>query len=415
MNVCVKSGSLIGEVTIPSSKSVAHRMIIASVVSGARSSILGNLKSKDIIATLDCMEALGATVERREKGAIIDAKNLSPKSKIFNVNESGSTMRFLLPLLPTYLSEFSMVGEGRIGERPVSALRNAMSECGVGVDKDFLPVKVKGKYVSNHFSVNAGVSSQFVTGLLFTLVALGGGTLKIDGELTSKGYIDITIGVLEKYGVIVSFEDNVYTVSLPNGMIAPREIRVNGDWSSACFWIVAGVLNGDIAIKGLEYPDNQPDSIILSLIKQMGGKVSYENGIVKATKSQLKAINFDADGSPDIVPILAVACALAEGVSIITGTHRLRLKESDRVKAVTDMLSSCGVRVESGENHIKIWGSKNIKGGVIDSARDHRIAMSGIILGLVSDTGTIVEGVECVSKSYPDFLIDFEKLGGKYE
>ena len=147
----------------------------------------------------------------------------------------------------------------------------------------------------------------------------------------------------------------------------------------------------------------------------MGGKVSYENGIVKATKSQLKAINFDADGSPDIVPILAVACALAEGVSIITGTHRLRLKESDRVKAVTDMLSVCGVRVESGENHIKIWGSKNIKGGVIDSARDHRIAMSGIILGLVSDTGTIVEGVECVSKSYPDFLIDFEKLGGKYE
>ena len=415
MNVTVKNGKLMGEVTVPSSKSVAHRMIIASVLSGSRSSIFGSLNSKDIIATLDCMSTLGATINECQNGVEIEASNLTPYGKVFNVNESGSTMRFLLPLLPAYLSEFSMVGEGRIGERPVSALRKAMGKCGVEVDKDFLPVSVKGRYCSNHFSVNAGVSSQFVTGLLFTLVALGGGTLKIEGELTSKGYIDITIGVLEKYGVSVSFEDNIYTVSLPNGMVAPREIRVNGDWSSACFWIVAGVLNGDITIKGLEYPDHQPDSIILSLIKEMGGKVTCNQGAVRAMKSDLKAIEFDADGSPDIVPILAVACSCAEGVSTITGTRRLRLKESDRVKAVTDMLSACGVKVESGENHIKIWGTNNIKGGVIDSVRDHRIAMSGIILGSVSSGDVTVKEVECVSKSYPDFLKDFALLGGKYE
>ena len=415
MNVTVKNGSLTGEVEIPSSKSVAHRMIMASVLSGSRSSIYGNLKSKDIIATLDCMATLGASITHNEKGAEIDATSLNPRGKIFNVNESGSTMRFLLPLLPVYLEEFEMVGEGRIGERPVSALRDAMGKCGVMVDKDYLPVKVSGKYNSNQFIVNAGISSQFVTGLLFTLVALGGGTLKIEGDLTSKGYIDITIGVLEKYGVKVVYKDNVYTVSIPKGIVIPREIRVNGDWSSACFWIVAGVLNGDITIKGLEYPDHQPDSIILSIIKEMGGNLSCEQGVVRVVKSELKAIDFDADGSPDIVPILAVACARAEGVSTITGTRRLRLKESDRVRAVTDMLSACGVRVESGENYIKIWGTSAISGGVIDSARDHRIAMSGMILGSIAKGDVVIKDVECVSKSYPDFLKDYEKLGGKYE
>lgn len=415
MLVTVKKSSLNGMVEIPSSKSVAHRMIIASVLSGSRSSIIGNLKSKDIVATLDCMEGLGATIIKNEMGAIIDATTLKSNRKIFNVNESGSTMRFLLPLLPVYLNNFKMMGEGRIGERPVSALRKAMAESGVSVDNDYLPVNVSGKYNSNSFTVDAGVSSQFVTGLLFTLVALGGGKLKIDGKLTSKGYVDITIQVLEKYGVAVEFKDNEYSVSLQNGINAPKEIKVSGDWSSACFWIVAGVLAGDITISGLEYPDAQPDSIILSVIKAMGGNVSYEQGLVRAKKSALKAIEFDADGSPDIVPILAVACACAEGVSTITGTRRLRLKESDRVKAVTEMLSACGVKVESGENHIKIWGTKDIQGGVIDSARDHRIAMSGMILGTMAQGITTIKDVECVSKSYPDFIKDFEKLGGIYE
>ena len=415
MLVTIKKSSLNGMVEIPSSKSVAHRMIIASVLSGSRSSIIGNLKSKDIVATLDCMEGLGATIIKNERGAIIDATTLESNRKIFNVNESGSTMRFLLPLLPVYLNNFKMVGEGRISERPVSALRKAMAESGVSVDNDYLPVNVSGKYNSNSFTVDAGVSSQFVTGLLFTLVALGGGKLKIDGELTSKGYVDITTQVLEKYGVAVEFKDNEYSVSLHNGINAPKEIKVSGDWSSACFWIVAGVLAGDITISGLEYPDAQPDSIILSVIKAMGGNVSYEQGLVRAKKSALKAIEFDADGSPDIVPILAVACACAEGVSTITGTRRLRLKESDRVKAVTEMLSACGVKVESGENHIKIWGTKDIQGGVIDSARDHRIAMSGMILGTMAQGITTIKDVECVSKSYPDFIKDFEKLGGIYE
>ena len=415
MNVTVKNGSLKGEVLIPSSKSVAHRMIIASVISGTRISVLGNLKSKDIVATLDCMEMLGATVLRNNDGAIIDASNLKVKGNIFDVNESGSTMRFLLPLLPVYMDEFKMLGRGRIGERPISALRKAMGDCGVTVDSDFLPANVSGTYASNNFSVDAGVSSQFVTGLLFTLMALGGGRLKIEGELTSKGYVNVTLGVLEKFGVSVEYGNGIYILSRLEDTTVPKEVVVNGDWSSACFWIVQGVLGGDITIKGLEYPDHQPDSIILSVIKEMGGDVTYNNDSVRARKSDLKAINFDADGSPDIVPILAVACALAEGVSTITGTRRLRLKESDRVKAVTDMLSNCGVKVESGENYIKIWGTKEISGGTIDSQNDHRIAMSGIVLGSTSKDDVIINGVECVAKSYPDFLKDFEILGGKYE
>lgn len=165
-------------------------------------------------------------------------------------------------------------------------------------------------------------------------------------------------------------------------------------------------------LKGLNYPDHQPDSIILSVIKQMGGKVYFKDGVLVAEKSKLNAVDFDADGSPDIVPILAVACANASGVSTITGTRRLRIKESDRVQAVCDMLSSFGVKTESGENYIKIWGTDTITGGVVDSKNDHRIAMSGAVMGSVASGVTTIKGIECISKSYPDFIKDFISVGG---
>lgn len=415
MNFTAKKSNLIGCVRVPSSKSVAHRMIISSLISGSRSIVNGSLNSDDIIATLSAIERLGAKVVKLENGVEIDASNLQCERAFFDVNESGSTMRFLLPLLPVYLGEFQMSGQGRIGKRSVASLRKAMGDAGVVVESDFLPTRVSGKYITSDFCVDASTSSQFVTGLLFTIVALGGGMLKINGELTSSGYVDVTIEVLKKYGVSIEQKENIYVIRVPRGIVPPKEICVNGDWSSACFWIVGGVLSGDVSITGLEYPDAQPDSIVLSVIKKMGGNVSYENGVVRATKSVLTGVEFDADGSPDIVPILAVACACARGVSIITGTRRLRLKESDRVKAITDMLSNMGVRVESGENYIKIWGAENIHSGEIDAVNDHRIAMSGIILGSVAKFGATIKGIECISKSYPDFIKDYVSLGGKYE
>ena len=414
MNVTVKNGSLNGSVSVPPSKSVAHRAIILSAILGTRTSIYGNLNSKDIQATLGAMETLGAGVIRNESGVTITAIK-EAKGNVFNVQESGSTMRFLLPLIPVYNHEFSMEGAGRIGERTISALRKTMAENGVQVSADFLPVSVIGKYNSNEFTVSPKESSQFVTGLLFTLTALGGGRLKIDGELTSKGYVDITLEVMKKFGVDVSYSSGEYQVNVPAQPVITKDVVVNADWSSACFWVVAGVLGGEIKVKGLEYPDAQPDSIILSVLKEMGADVEFSGGTVVAKKSTLKAIEFNADSSPDIVPILSVACAFAKGVSTITGVSRLRIKESDRVKAVTDMLTACGIKVESGEDYIKIWGTNNAVGGVIDSVNDHRIAMSGIILGSIANGETTVKGVECVSKSYPDFLVDFKSLGGSYE
>ena len=414
MDVNVKNGSLIGSVNTPSSKSVAHRAIILSAILGTRTYVCGNLNSNDIQATLDAIESLGAFVKREENGAIVSGIS-SPSGKVFNVRESGSTMRFLLPLLPVYLGKFKMEGSGRIGERTIRAIRQSMQNNGVNVSGDFLPVSVGGKYSTKEFTIAPKESSQFVTGLLFTLVALGGGKLKIDGELTSKGYVDVTLEVMKKFGVNVGYAGGEYNVECPKKEVAPTKITVDGDWSSACFWIVAGALGGAITIKGLDYPSAQPDSIILSVLKKMGANVEYRDGLVTSKKSGLKAINFNADASPDIVPILSVACACAEGVSTITGVSRLRIKESDRVKSVTDMLTACGIKVESGEDYIKIWGSSAITGGVIDSVNDHRIAMSGMVLGSVASGQTTVKGVECVSKSYPDFLKDFKELGGKYE
>ena len=411
----VFKSSFNGNVTIPSSKSVAHRMIIASVLSGACSTVIGNLNSKDIKATLGCMEALGAKVNYTKDGAIIDATKLMGEANTFDVNESGSTLRFLLPVIPIYRSNFSIKGAGRIGERPIKSLKTAMEACGVKVSGDYIPVTVEGSYDKCDFTVNATESSQYVTGLLYTIAKLGGGKLKIEGTLTSKGYIDITTGVLKAYGVAVDYSESekTFTISAPNGFVAPKVVNVNGDWSSACFWAVAGVLSGDIAIKGLNYPDSQPDSIIVDVLKKAGGNVSFKEGVLYAKKSTLKAIEFDADGSPDIVPILAVALSQANGDSLITGTARLKIKESDRVKAVADMLSVVGIKTEIGENHMKIYGGATLHGGVIDSVNDHRIAMSGMILGSLIDEVTTILGTECTAKSYPDFVKDYLNLGGK--
>ncbi|MBQ8178476.1 MAG: 3-phosphoshikimate 1-carboxyvinyltransferase [Clostridia bacterium] len=410
-DITLQKSAINGVVTVPSSKSVAHRLILASVISGANVKINGSLKSKDILATLECAKGLGAKVDWTDDGVVLDASNLTPGATSFDVNESGSTMRFLLPILPLYLDEFTLSGKGRIGERPVSALRECMARAGVSVSGDYLPVKVSGRYTTNHFTINATASSQYITGMLLTLYALGGGTLKVEGEITSKGYIDITIGVLERFGANVIFKDNVYTLSVVKGEL-PKEVDVDADWSSACFMIVLGVLGGKVELKGLRYPDYQPDSVVLSVIKEMGGKVYFEDGVLVAERSKLNAVNFDADGSPDIVPILSVACANAKGVSTITGTRRLRIKESDRVQSVCDMLSAFGVKVESGENYIKIWGCDSLSGGVVDSQNDHRIAMSGAVLGSLASGVTTVKGIECVAKSYPDFIKDFISLGG---
>ncbi len=411
-DVVIKKCVLNGAVAVPSSKSVAHRMIIASAVSGTRSAVNGILNSKDILATIDCIQGMGVTIENTETGVIVDSTSLKNKRLSFNVKESGSTMRFMLPLLPVYLNEFNIYGEGRISERTVAPLKTALEENGVLVENEFLPTKVSGRYNNNIFRVDGSLSSQYITGILFALTALRGGTLKVEGALTSKGYVDVTIDVLKKYGVEVVFdvENNVYTVDTKK-LIAPKSINVNGDWSSACFFIVAGVLNGEIELKGLEYPDSQPDSVIVEIIKKMGGDIVVSERSVKVKKSSLRALDFDADGSPDIVPILAVACAFADGVSTITGTRRLRIKESDRVEAVVNMLQDVGVKTETGENHIKVYGNGSLHSGVVESYNDHRIAMSGVVLGSVIGDVT-VKDIECTEKSYPDFMEHFRSLGG---
>ena len=412
-NVVVKKSYLSGDVTPPSSKSVAHRLILASAISRNQTKIYGNLNSNDIIATLKCIESLGAKVVRIEGGVEIIPSTLVSENVTFNVKESGSTMRFLLPLLPIYGKSFTMVGEGRIGERPITALKETMAKVGVEVESNFLPTKVEGSYNGNIFEIDPSLSSQYLTGLLFTLYALGGGTIITTGKVTSKGYVDVTLDVLKKFGVEVENNKDKYIVNVNNPSNAPREINVDGDWSSACFWIVGALLNGSITLNGLSYPSAQPDSVIIEIARKMGGKVKIENNEIKVEKSSLKAIDFNADDSPDIVPILSVACAFADGVSTITGIERLRVKESDRVKTVTDMLLAVGIKVENGYDYIKIYGNSKIKGGTIDSANDHRIAMSGIILSIMGEEETIVRGVECVSKSYPNFLKDFISLGGE--
>ncbi len=405
MNIKITPSPLSGSIEGISSKSVAHRALICACLANEPSKIKINTSSKDIEATLSCLKGMGAHIEKN--GNVYSVEPIAEKNKLAKIDcgESGSTLRFLLPVICALGMNASISGRGRLPERPLSPLKEELIRAGALISDEF-PLAVSGKIGCGEYSLRGDVSSQFVTGLLMALSAVSGESkIKLIPPVESRPYIDITLSVLKEFGAQIKEENNVFYIN--GGSLNGRDFAVEADWSNAAFWLCSGV-----EVTGLNINSVQGDKMIIEVLQRMGGKVTYgENGI-KCDVSALHGAEVDASQIPDAVPVIAAVAATAKGETVIKNAQRLRLKESDRIVSTVDMLLSLGADAEETADGIIINGKPSLAGGKVNSYNDHRIAMAAAVASVKCKGEVIIEDAGAVDKSYPDFYKDFIKLGG---
>lgn len=405
-DVKIKKSTICGSVTPPASKSEAHRLLIAAYLAGEEINVdLG----ADIEATKRCIRAL------------VHAEKFANFSPVLNVGESGSTLRFLLPVACALGLKAKFVGEGRLKDRPIDGLLRALKEHGCAFEKpqdSGVPLKiVGGRLESGYFEVDGSVSSQYVTGLLFALPLLDGDSvLAVTGKAASASYVSLTLDMLARFGIKVDRGANgIYRVRGGQKYALPPDLNVEKDWSAAAALLVAGTLAGETRVEGLSQNSAQGDKIVVQLLRRAGADIAFENGAYVSKKSKLRGISFDAADCPDIVPVMATALSFADGESRISSVERLRGKESDRLAAVMALLASFGVRAECADDVLTIFGKSQHIAGEYPAFKDHRIAMSAAVAALATDGECVVRGMECVEKSYPQFLTALKALGADIE
>jgi len=420
--VIIKPSYLNGKVKIPPSKSLSHRAVIAAGLSNGECSIDNISMSEDIIATCEIMEKLGVNIKRlpsnlkicgEGKPMFTLSENLSNE---LQCNESGSTLRFLIPIAMLTGEKIVFNGKSKLVQRTLKPYYDIFDKQNVKytTNNGNLPLTVEGSLKPGVFKLRGDVSSQFITGLIYSLPLLDGDSIiKITTKMESIGYIDLTLDVLSKFGVKI--ENNNYREFKIKGNqhYNRRDYRVEGDFSQAAFYLAAGVLGGEVECMDLNMESLQGDRVIVDIIKNMGGKITIKDGILKASMSDLKGTIIDASQCPDLVPIVAVLAALSEGTTEIINAGRVRIKESDRLKAMATELNKIGAEVIEKEDSLIIHGKPCLKGGVVSSWNDHRIAMAMAIASIRCSEELTIEDSGAVKKSYPEFYEDFKSLGGK--
>lgn len=403
MRVVIEPGLLRGELCAAPSKSDAHRQLIAAALSDGPTRIRIGALSGDIQATVRCLRALGAEI-----GALPDGLQVTPIGRArgdcepgaeLDCGESGSTLRFLLPLAPALGAEARFLAHGRLGERPNAALLSALRAHGAIIEGESPPLWVRGKLGPGVYELPGNVSSQYATGLLMALPLLDAQSeIRFSTHVESGAYIELTLEALEKYGIRIERTAHGYRVPAPQRYRSPGLALVEGDWSNAAFFLAASALGGEVRLFGLNPRSAQGDRQMPALIDQMN--VPGECAI-------------DASGVPDLVPILAVLATQRDGMTRIERAARLRIKECDRLAAIRECLGALGADIAETQDGLVIRGGILLRGGVVSSHNDHRIAMAMAIAATVALGPVIIEGAEAVNKSYPGFFEDFIKLGGR--
>lgn len=417
MNIKIGKGNFHeGQVRIISSKSDIHRAMIAAALSDGETLLFLEGWSEDLEATARCIDALGGEVAREISGTmIVPIEGEQSGEVLLNCKESGSTLRFLLPVVGALGRTALFEGKGRLPERPIKLLLEELEQHGCTVEGESLPVALEGKLVSGTYTLPGNISSQFITGLLFALPMLEGNSqIRLTTDIESKGYVDMTVRTLEKFGIKVEEIENGYQVYGGQKYHTPRMVAVEGDWSNAAFWLAAGAMQGKIACQGLDVNSAQGDKAIMELLEKFGAEIKVVMNQITASQKELKGIHVDASQIPDLIPILCVVAAAAEGRTEIFNAKRLRLKESDRLAVMAECLKKIGVQVEEHPEGLTIIGGCNPpeEPVVIDAHGDHRIVMAMAIAAVSLGVEIIIEGAEAVQKSYPSFFAEFTKLGG---
>ncbi len=396
------------------SKSAAHRLLICAAFAEGETVIECEQINEDISATVRCLNALGAQIERKGASFHVSPLRVLNRGAVLDCGESGSTLRFLLPLTCMLGAEPSFLMHGRLPLRPLSPLREELEEGGISLSEiGSNPLVCKGKLQKNTFSIAGNVSSQFISGLLFALALTGeGGRVDIKGNIESEPYINITSNTLTAFGVKVIKDGHGYEIPKGLRLRSPRAAKAEGDWSNAAFPLCMGVLGAEaVTVTGLRHDSPQGDKRIIDVLTAMGAQVGISGDSITAYPSKLCGIEIDASQIPDLVPILATVASTARGRTVIYNAERLRIKESDRLSAVSHMLSALGADIRETEDGLVIEGVPSLTGGEISSFGDHRIAMSGAVAALRCQNDVIIDGSEAVAKSYPAFFEDMSTLG----
>lgn len=420
MNVTLTHPQLAGTISAIPSKSHVHRLLICAALADHVSRIRCPLTSDDIDATIRCMTALGANIHREAEDIVVTPIAMEQQTltgPLLDCGESGSTMRFLLPVVCALGRGGALVSHGRLPERPLSPLYEELVSHGAVLSPaGKSPLTVSGKLTPGDYRIDGSVSSQFISGLLFALPLLDApSTLTITGKIESAPYITMTLDALDAFGVHWQTTDGrTYSIA-PSRYTTPGNVVAEGDWSNGAFWLTAGALSPvGLTITGLRSDSVQGDRAIVPLLRDMGATVQTSNDSITISGGALHGIDIDGAQIPDLVPILSVAAAYASGETTIRNIGRLRLKESDRIQAVVDMLTSLGcTNVTAGTDWLHIEGGslgKQNEDCTIQSWNDHRIVMSAAIAATVIDRPVTIVGAEAVRKSYPGFFSDMEKI-----
>ena len=408
-----------GTVAIPPSKSMAHRAILCASLAKGKSRIDHIEYSQDILATIAAMQALGTTIETFEDYLLIDGSTtFTKKQSLIDCKESGSTLRFMIPVSLVKQGSRHFIGEGNLGKRPLDVFYPIFDEQHIdySYQKDILDLHIEGKLQPGTFVIPGNISSQFITGLLYALPLLDGDSkIILSSSLESVGYIDLTLQMLEKYGIRIENHQHQEYLIAGNQTYQAQDYYVEADYSQAAFYLVAGALGNDVTLKGLNIHSLQGDKEGLDILKQMGATIDHQGDLLKVKVDKLHPTTIDGSQCPDIIPVFSLLASLIQGQSEVVNAGRLRIKECDRLKAMYNELTKLGVKVIEHNDGLTINGVTCLSGGELSTYNDHRIAMTLAIASSVSSQEIILDNKECVKKSYPCFWEDFEKLGGKID
>lgn len=393
MDIRIYPRKLKGTITAIPSKSQAHRLLICAALADGETQLICPDTNRDIEATAGCLRSLGADIQRTDSGYLVKPTRCIPQSAVLNCEESGSTLRFLLPIAGALGVDTTIQMAGRLPYRPLSPLWEEMEYMGCQLTRPTEDtIRCQGKLRPGEYRIDGGVSSQFITGLLFACTLMDGESkINIQGTLESRPYIDMTLDALALFG------RTVRDFTVPGGrLVSPGKIAVEGDWSNAAFFLAAKALGSDIFVDNLNDHSAQGDMACAELIPALVEQITIACGDI-----------------PDLVPILSIVAAANRGATF-ENIRRLRLKESDRVASVIGMLSALGCQASATEETLTVLPGKFLS-GTVDACGDHRIAMAAAIAATVAQGPVTILGAECVSKSYPSFWEEYKRLGGHYE
>ncbi|MEX0051163.1 3-phosphoshikimate 1-carboxyvinyltransferase [Clostridium butyricum] len=414
-----------GEVKIPPSKSMAHRAVICAALSDGTCKVSNIDFSDDIIATVEAMKSLGAVIEKKDdylevigiKSPQNKLNNSTNDERIIDCNESGSTLRFLVPIAALFEGVNKFVGRGNLGKRPLDTYYEIFDNQGIkySYKEGILDLKTEGKLKCGEFKVKGNISSQFITGLLFTLPLLDGDSkITITTELESKGYIDLTLSAMRDFGIEIINNNYEEFIIKGNQNYKSMDYRVEGDYSQAAFFLCADAVLNEVVVNDLNLNSLQGDKEVIDILERMGVNIKENGkGIIGTVDKKLKSTIIDGSQCPDIIPVVSLAASLCDGTTEVINAGRLRIKECDRLAAVTSELNKLGAKITEKEDGLIIEGVSKLKGGcTVWSHKDHRIAMTLAIASTICEEPIIIKDYECVTKSYPEFWNDFISLGG---